>query len=200
MNTRKPALRPNITSLLFYTNKPVQDGRHFIDGISFAFSWQKIIVFDSQFTEVSNSKSVYNDSNLDRVKAYCRETIPWTNPGPVHHYNDVIMNAVASQIIGLTIVYSTVYSGADQRKHQSSASLAFVRGIHRRPMNSPHKGPVKGVLWDIATKTYPNLNGGVIKPHGWVITCNWFMWIWLLILVLNFIAFEPIPLSWSPTE
>ena len=42
----------------------------------------------------------------------------------------------------LTIVYSTVYSGADQRKHQSSVSLAFVRGIHRRPVNSPHKGPV----------------------------------------------------------
>ena len=43
---------------------------------------------------------------------------------------------------GLTIVYSTLYSGADQRKHQSSASLAFVRGIHRSPVNSPHKGPV----------------------------------------------------------
>ena len=43
------------------------------------------------------------------------------------HYNDVIMGALASQITSLTIVYSTVYSGADQRKHQSSASLAFVR-------------------------------------------------------------------------
>ena len=32
--------------------------------------------------------------------------------------------------------------GTDQRKHQSSASLAFVRGIHRWPVNSPHKGPV----------------------------------------------------------
>ena len=42
----------------------------------------------------------------------------------------------------LTIVYSSVYSGADQRKHQSSASLAFVRGIPRGPVNSPHKGPV----------------------------------------------------------
>ena len=41
-----------------------------------------------------------------------------------------------------TIVYSTVYSDADQRKHQSSASLAFVWGIHRGPVNSPHKGPV----------------------------------------------------------
>ena len=58
------------------------------------------------------------------------------------HYNDVIMGMMASQITSLTIVYSTIYSGADQRKHQSSASLAFVWGIHRGPVNSPHKGPV----------------------------------------------------------
>ena len=49
---------------------------------------------------------------------------------------------MASQITSLTIVYSTVYSDADQRKHQSSASLAFVWGIHRGPVNSPYKGPV----------------------------------------------------------
>ena len=58
------------------------------------------------------------------------------------HYDDVIMGAMASQITSLTIVYSTVYSDADQRKHQSSASLAFVRRIHRGPVNSPHKWPV----------------------------------------------------------
>ena len=58
------------------------------------------------------------------------------------HYNDVIMIAMASQITSLTIVYSTVYSGPDQRKHQSTASLAFVHGIHRWPVNSPHKRPV----------------------------------------------------------
>ena len=46
------------------------------------------------------------------------------------------MGSMASQITSLTIVYSTVYSAADQRKHQSSASLAFVRGIHRGPGNS----------------------------------------------------------------
>ena len=57
-------------------------------------------------------------------------------------YNDVTMAATASLITSLTIVYSTVYSSADQRKHQSSASLAFVRGLHRRPVNSPHKWPV----------------------------------------------------------
>ena len=60
----------------------------------------------------------------------------------VLHYCDVVMSAIASQITSLTSVYSIVYSGADQRKHESSASLAFVRGIHRWPVNSPHKGPV----------------------------------------------------------
>ena len=54
----------------------------------------------------------------------------------------------ASQITGVSNVYSTVCSGADQRKHQSSVSLAFVRGIHRGPVNSPHKGPV-------TRKTFP---------------------------------------------
>ena len=53
------------------------------------------------------------------------------------HYNDVQMSAMASQITG-----STDGSGADQIKHQSSASLAFVRGIHRWPVNFPHKRPV----------------------------------------------------------
>ena len=52
------------------------------------------------------------------------------------------MDSIASQITSLTIVYSNVYSGADQSKHQSSASLAFVWGIHRGPVNSPHKWPV----------------------------------------------------------
>ena len=58
------------------------------------------------------------------------------------HYWDVIMSAMASQITSVSIVCSTVCSDGDQRKHQSSASLAFVRGIHRWSVNSPHKGPV----------------------------------------------------------
>ena len=58
------------------------------------------------------------------------------------HYCDVIMGAIASQITSLIIIYSTVYSDVDQGKHQSSVSLAFVRGIHRWPVNSPHKWPV----------------------------------------------------------
>ena len=50
---------------------------------------------------------------------------------PVFHYSDDIMGTMASQITSLMIVYLTVYTGADPRKHLSSASLAFVRGIHR---------------------------------------------------------------------
>ena len=57
-------------------------------------------------------------------------------------HNDVTEGAIASQITSLTIVFSTVYLDIDQSKHQSSASLAFVRGIHRRSVNSPDKGPV----------------------------------------------------------
>ena len=78
------------------------------------------------------------------------------------HYGDVIMGAIASQISSLTIVYSVVYSGADQRKPQSSALLAFVRGIHRWPVISPHKGPVTRkmfpfdhVIMELAIAGYP---------------------------------------------
>ena len=58
------------------------------------------------------------------------------------HYSEVIMSAMASQITGVLIVCLNVCSVADRRKHQSSMSLAFVRGIHRWQVNSPHKGPV----------------------------------------------------------
>ena len=73
------------------------------------------------------------------------------------------MGTMASHITNLTIVYSTVYSDADQRKHQSSASLAFARGIHRGPVNSPHKWPV--------TRKMLSFDDEVImeEPHvGWV--------------------------------
>ena len=77
------------------------------------------------------------------------------------HYCDVIMGMAASQITSLTIVYSTVYSEADQRKHQSSASLAFVWGIHRGPVNSPHKWPVTPKMFpfdDVIVKNTPQLH------------------------------------------
>ena len=51
------------------------------------------------------------------------------------------MSAIA-KITGFSIFYSAVCSGEDQRKHQSPASVAFVKGIHWSPTDSPHKGPV----------------------------------------------------------
>ena len=71
-----------------------------------------------------------------------------------HNYSGVIMGAMASQITSLKIVYSTVYSGADQRKHQSSESLAFVRGIHRWPVKSPHKGQWHGKCCHLVTSSW----------------------------------------------
>ena len=75
--------------------------------------------------------------------------ISWRLSDALHyrHNSDVIMGAIASQITSVTIVYSTVYWGADQRKHHKSASLAFVRGTHRWPVNSPHKWPVTRIMF-----------------------------------------------------
>ena len=89
---------------------------------------------------------------------------------PVPHYNDVIMSAMGSQITGLTFVYSTVYSGTYERKHQSSASLAFVRGIHRGPVNSLHKGSV-------TLKMFP------LDDVIMIITTI-FSWIWIDIIMI----------------
>ena len=114
------------------------------------------------------------------------------------YYSDFIMNPKASQITGVSIVHSTVCSGADQRKHQSFASLAFVRRIHRSPVNPPHKGPVtqkmflfddviinKTLLWGLADWLYSTI-------WRWELPCsdhksqhsklgNCFLIIWILI-------------------
>ena len=64
------------------------------------------------------------------------------------HYDDVIITTKASQITSLTVVYSIVYSAVDQRKHQSSASLAFVRGIPRT------KGQLRGKCFHLMTSSW----------------------------------------------
>ena len=86
-------------------------------------------------------KQISQDFSYELMNSLYEMCPCWMEDLP-SHYTDIIMSAMASQITSLTIVYSTVYSRADQRKHQSSASLAFVWGIHRWPVNSPHKWPV----------------------------------------------------------
>ena len=89
---------------------------------------------------------------------------------------------LVSQITSLMIVYSTVYSGADQRKHQSFASLAFVRGIHRWPVNSPHKGPVKRKMFPfddviMGWVLYPIITCG--RDHSSMSQIKWWMLVWV---------------------
>ena len=69
------------------------------------------------------------------------------------HYSDVIMSVMASQITATRIDFSTIFSGVDQGKHQSSTSLAFVRGIHQWPVDSPYKGPVKWKIFHLMTSS-----------------------------------------------
>ena len=77
------------------------------------------------------------------------------------------MSTMASQNTSLMIVYSTIYSDTDQRKHQNSTSLAFVRGIHRWPVNSPHKRPVTQKIFpfDDVIMLSPNMQDDFEKKN-----------------------------------
>ena len=98
------------------------------------------------------------------------------------HYSDVIMRAMASQITSVSSVCSNVCSGADQRKHQSSASLAFVRGIHRWPVVSPHKGPITQKMFSFddvnmqssqgdVNRSSPKGDGALLRRR--MVWCHW---------------------------
>ena len=90
-------------------------------------SWTPINIW---FWVLAGGQTIDNDDVLDQIWL---AVSTWQK-----HYSNVMMSAMGSQITSFTIVYSTDYSGADASKHQSSASLAFVRGIHRWPVKSPH--------------------------------------------------------------
>ena len=81
--------------------------------------------------------------NIDMMKSALQTLLSWQRSFWIRsqtHYSDVRMSVMASQIIGVSIVYSIVCPGADQRKHQSPPSLVFVREIRRRRVNSTHQG------------------------------------------------------------
>ena len=113
----------------------------------------------SSFPELGRLNS--RDGYVGKLSCKSLQPISWWVPVDVihRHYYDVIMNAMASQITSLSIVYSSVYSGADQRKHQSYASLASVRGIHQWPVNSPHK-------WQVTRKMFPFDDDIMFYPYG----------------------------------
>ena len=104
------------------------------------FSLRSTLGFDQQCNKCFNISfhffSTWARQQTTKLSIFLRQDVD------ILHYGDVIMGPMASQSTGLTIICTTVYPGADQRKHQRSASLALVRGIHRGPMNSLHKWPV----------------------------------------------------------
>ena len=111
----------------------------------------------------------------------------WWIVKSIRHYSDIIMGAMASQMTSLTTVYSSVYSGADQRKHQSSASLAFVRRIHRWPVNSPHSYAENvSVWWRLMTSSWG------IQTHDSL--CRVSLWFFLSVLATSF---RVITLHWG---
>ena len=128
------------------------------------------------------------------------------------------MGAMASQFISVSIIYSTICSGTDQRKHQSSASLAFVRGIHRWLVNSPHKVPITRKMipfddvimngckndkpYQLATRTYCEYIGIV---HSQILThmAQSHFWLWTTdVLAVTWFtvpgtSFDVNPIHWN---
>ena len=82
-------------------------------------------------TWITHLQNICPDINKTRTSNPLNNTLQWR-----HNEHNVVFNHQPYDCL------LNLYSGTDQRKHQSSASLAFVRGIHRRPVNSPHKWPV----------------------------------------------------------
>ena len=120
-------------------------------------------------SSVTSEFPALRTSNAENVSIWWRLHVE-SEPIYPFHYSDVIMGVMASQITSLTIVYSTVYSGSNQRKLQSSASLTCVWRIHWWPVNSPHKGPV-------TRKMFP-FDDVIINPMLSVVIClpDAFLW------------------------
>ena len=91
----------------------------------------------------------------------------------IPHYADVIMTKMASQITSLAVVYSTVYSDADQIKHQSSVSLAFVWRIHRDRWILRTKGQLRGKCFHLMTSSCCQPKALYACTEFWVISCLW---------------------------
>ena len=143
------------------TTSGASSDENFIKMTTSPLQWTRIFYWIPFWTWDSHGQETTNSAHSDL----------WAK----NHYGDVIMGTIASQITSVTIVYSIVYSDADQRKHQSSASLVFVRGIHRGPVNSPHKWPATRKLFpfdDVIMHTvdkscYGPVAGLLLRFNAW---------------------------------
>ena len=137
------------TKKLLYTNF-ISLKNHNATWVRIASFWKEAVLLYTHMTCFASVEghrgyySIINQSAIVVVAYTANSYSQWRH----------IRSTMASQITSLTIVYATVHSGADQRKHQSSASLAFVRGIHRWPVNSPHKGQWRGKCFHLVTSSW----------------------------------------------
>ena len=136
----------------------------------------------------SKEASRYHEDSCNNV----RDVNQWVSSLTWHH-SDVIMGMMASQITSVSNVYSTVCSGIDQRKYQSSATLAFVRGIHRGPVNSPRNRPVTRKTSPFDDVIMINFNASMDEYVPSIINCvmklfhPWWAWYYLSRRGLNLI-------------
>ena len=144
-------------------SKPPLKLRHGWIIISHCFTWMKLATHPDACHLISVCKAVmmiqlclFQGSVSQRLMNGLNMvmTCPCVCSHCNQHYIDVIMTTMASQITSLTVVYSTVHSDADQRKHQSSASLAFVWGIHRDRWIPRTKGQLRGKCFHLMTSSW----------------------------------------------
>ena len=158
-----------ITSRWFATSRlvaPVSVRLVYKATVAYLAPWSAYITIFKQSYLHSNTAHIRTRA----VSSFKAEEMPTMNHIDWTYYNDVIMGTMASQITSLTIVYSTVYSRRKSKKHQSSTSMAFVRGIHRWPVNSPHKGPVTRIMFpfdDVITNQHERLYYPLFSNIGW---------------------------------
>ena len=119
---------------------------------------------------------IYASSGLTLLNI--KQTVCGCQSNKTPHWSDVIMSSMAPQITSVSIACWTVCSGADQRKHQSSASPAFVRGIHRWPVDSPHKGPVTWKMFPFDDVTMTCAAETVGNVTCWVMFFRWWNNLW----------------------
>ena len=108
-------------------------------------SWQIYFIYSNDPSQIQHVQWIMHAFptllwfSTDQIYSNLWHLLHWYQS---NHYSDIIMSVMASEITSVSVVYSTICLGPDHRKHQSSASLAFVWGIHWWPVNSPHKWPV----------------------------------------------------------
>ena len=130
---------------------------------------------DCHLTLIGWTRWFYTNYTKELYSPQMSRHVVWTSADAMLfvHYNDVIMRANASQITSLTTVYLIYYSGTDQRKRQSSASLDFVQGIHRLPVNSPLKGPVTRKCFHLMTSSCQRMGASEISHRDLCIVDPW---------------------------